>query len=83
MKVCSRPVRSPFSSPWCWRSRATANSRKVLLVAQPHCRHCRRLPQPAGRARRSFSLQISVCSAISRASSTSIPKYRTVDSNLE
>ena len=27
--------------------------------------------------------QISVCSAISRASSTSIPRYRTVDSSLE
>ena len=26
--------------------------------------------------------QISVCSAISKASSTSMPRYRTVDSNL-
>lgn len=36
-----------------------------------------------GACRSHRSIQISVCSEISRASSTSIPRYLTVDSSLE
>lgn len=39
-------------------------------------------PRPRGRGRR-LKGQISVCSDISRASSTSMPRYRTVDSSFE
>ena len=39
-------------------------------------------PRPRGWGRR-LKGQISVCSDISRASSTSMPRYRTVDSSFE
>lgn len=43
----------------------------------------KRPPRHHGRGDRRCPLQISVCSEISRASSTSMPRYLTVDSSLE
>lgn len=65
---------SPSETPECCPSRMAAFGREYRRGQSPHSR-CR--------AAAAAAAQISVCSEISRASSTSMPRYRTVDSSLE
>ena len=65
------------------RERGSAPGRDHLSESLPHSSHSGRPPRQVAGCVRHRSPQISVCSEISSASSTSMPRYLTVDSSLE